>query len=243
MQTSNLHLSLGLFLFFVSTLLEIDAEGTCELCPVDHYCFNMELNACPSGTTSLSGSGSLGDCKNIIGTPRSTPIKTTTEQIPESTVEFTTTPTSTPTGTPTIMTTTPAPLESIVAFTVSLQITLAAFDDTMREAYIKGVATALGTQTSNVQIGSVTEVVQRRRLLTIAIEVETVVTVPAAESETLASSVTTESLSAELGPIGIPVGAVSIPVVETVVPSTPYVPPTKPPPPPLPSDEWVQLGC
>ena len=235
MQTSNLHLSLGLFLFFVSTLLEIDAEGTCELCPVDHYCFNMELNACPSGTTSLSGSDSLGDCKNIDGTPYSTPIKTTTAQIPESTVAFT--------STPTIMTTTPAPLESIVAFTVSLQITLAAFDDTMREAYIKGVATALGTQTSNVQIGSVTEVVQRRRLLTIAIEVETVVTVPTAESETLASSVTTESLSAELGPIGIPVGAVSTPVIETVVPSTPYVPPQKTPPPPLPTDEWVQLGC
>ena len=268
----------GLFLFFVSTLLEVDAEGTCELCPVDHYCSPTKLNACPSTTTSLSGSESVGDCKNRDGTsystPGNTPISnnnidgtsysnptstttTPTAQIPESTVAFTSTPTSmttTPTAqipestaaftsTPTSMTTTPTAqiTESTVAFTVSLQVTLAEFDNTMREAYINGVATALSIQVSKVEIGAVNEVVSRRRLLTIAIEVETIVTVPVAESETLATSVTTESLSSELGPIGFPVGIVSTPVVQAVVPSTPVVQEFVPSTPYV--AEWIKLNC
>jgi hypothetical protein len=136
MQTGNLCMVFGLFLFFVSTLLEVDAEGTCELCPVDHYCSPTKLNACPSTTTSLSGSESVGDCKNRDGTsystPGNTPISnnnvdgtsysnptstttTPTAQITESTVAFTSTPTSTPTS----ITTTPTAqiTESTVAFT------------------------------------------------------------------------------------------------------------------------------
>ena len=193
-------------------------QGVCQLCPVDYYCLNTELNTCPPGTTSPLGSNSLGDCTTNQGAPA-----TTTTPGPQ-TVEL-----------------------STVTFTVTLQLTLAEFNSTVREAYIEGVATALSTQVSNVAIGAVTEVVARRRLLSTSIEVETVVTVPSTEAESLANATTAENLNAGLGP-SIEVGDVSAPVVETVMstttppPSPPYVPPAAPPPPPIPS-EWVSIGC
>ena len=156
--------------------------------------------------------------------------------------------------------------ESTVTFTASLQMTLAEFNSTVRDAYVNGVALALSIQVYDVAIGTVTEVVARRRLLTTSIEVETILTVPSSEAETMANLTTTDSLSVGLGP-GIPVGDVSAPIIETVeeeavmaVTSTPpppdgsigtdttpppepeYVPPLDPPPPPV-QGEWVTLDC
>jgi hypothetical protein len=82
MQTGNLCMVFGLFLFFVSTLLEVDAEGTCELCPVDLSCINCgsdtysttisatsvdTCDACPSHSVSDYGSNALDDCSCIGG--------------------------------------------------------------------------------------------------------------------------------------------------------------------------------
>ena len=212
-----------------------------RICPVDHYCLNTVVNACPAGTTSVVGSNSFGDCTNVQGTPE--PTSTTT--------------------TPTTQTT-----DSTVTFTATLQMTLVEFNTTVREAYTTGVALAFSTQVSNVVIGTVTEVVTRRRLLATSIDVETIVTVPSTQAETLANSTTIETLGNELETVGIPVGDVSAPVVETVLPQTtsppttsppttsppttspvpvettptPYVPPAVPPAAPY-QGEWVDVGC
>ena len=200
MPIHNLHIPIGLFSFCVLTLVQVQAQGFCELCPVDHYCLNTVVNACPAGTTSLVGSNSLGDC---TGTPE--PTTTTT--------------------TPTTQTT-----DSTVTFIATLQMTLIEFNTTVREAYTTGVALAFSTQVSNVAIGTVTEFVTRRRLLSTYIEVETIVTVGSNEADSLANATTTESLSTELGPMGILVSDVSTPVVEEVVEPTTATPPPSPPP-------------
>jgi hypothetical protein len=94
-------------------------------------------------------------------------------------------------------------------------MTLDEFDTNVREAYITGVAQALSTQVSNVVIGSVTQAAVLRRLLTASIDVKTIVTVPRNEAESMATSITTEILSNELGPT-IPVGGISTPVTAPV---------------------------
>ena len=226
MPIHNLHTPIGLFSFCILTLVQVQAQGFCEICPADHYCLNTVVNACPVGTTSPVGSNSLEDCTNVA-------TQTT---------------------------------DSTVTFIATLQMTLIEFNTTVREAYTTGVALAFSTQVSNVAIGTVTEFVTRRRLLSTYIEVETIVTVGGNEAESLANSTTTESLAAELGPMGILVSGVSTPVVEEVVeptvatppptpppdgltdpdttppPEPPYVPPSAPPPAPDPG-EWVPLDC
>jgi len=56
---------------------------------------------------------------------------------------------------------------------------------------------------------SVVEVVTRRRLLGVSVLVETAVTVPADEAESVASSVTTDNLNSALGSMGITVAEVT----------------------------------
>ena len=71
--------------------------------------------------------------------------------------------------------------------------------DAVSGDYIAGVADALNVTESEVNITSVEEVVTRRRLLGVSVLVETAVTVPAEEAESVASFITPENLNSALG--------------------------------------------
>ncbi|KAJ1494579.1 hypothetical protein T484DRAFT_1927105 [Baffinella frigidus] len=85
----------------------------------------------------------------------------------------------------------------------------------VRADYIAGVAVAFGRAESEVGIVSVVEVATRRRLLSVSVLVETAVTVPAEEAESVASSVTPDNLNSALGSRGMTVEEVTDVAVST----------------------------
>ena len=107
-------------------------------------------------------------------------------------------------------TTTPEPTtpESIVTFVAEVQMNASEFNSS-KDDYIAGVAVAMNTTESAVEIVSVVEVVTRRRLLDVSVLVETAVTVPADQAESVASSVTADNLNSVLALLGITVAEVT----------------------------------
>jgi hypothetical protein len=115
----------------------------------------------------------------------------------------------------------------VVTFTASIQMSAAQFDD-VSDVYIAGVADALNVTESDVNITRVEEVVTRRRLLGVSVLVETAVTVPAEEAESVASSVTPENLNSALGSRNMTVVEVTDVAVSTAKPTTASEPTPEP---------------
>jgi hypothetical protein len=117
-----------------------------------------------------------------------------------------------------------------------MAMSLTAFDSTKRNEYVAGVAQALSVPVDRVAIGSVTETVSRRRLLTTTIEVETVATVPIGDAESVASAVTSENINSALESAGMAVQEVTPPAVQQVVNTTPVTISDE-------RHEWIPVGC
>ena len=140
----------------------------------------------------------------------------TTTTTPEPTTLEPTTTTPDPTTTmPAAITPEPNTPEWIVSFVAAVQMSASEFDSAWAD-YIAGVAVALGRDESAVEIVSVVEVVTRRRLLDVSVLVETAVTVAADEAESVARSVTAESLNSVLAVRGIRVAEVTNVTVSAV---------------------------
>jgi hypothetical protein len=227
MQLTRFFVVLLGILYTVSPVIGGDV---CELCPVNNYCTNMSIYACPENQFSRLGSEYLTNCTSGTST-------TTTTTTPDFTTSTPTPVFTTSTPTP-VFTTTPepeTPSVSTVTFTATLLMSLAAFDSTKREAYVAGVAVALSLPTSSVTIGLVTENVARRRLLATTVDVETIVTVPSEDTGSVSTAVTPENLNSALEPAGMTTDGVSEPVVQAVVATTPVSIGE--------THEWVPVGC
>jgi hypothetical protein len=203
--------------------------------------------ACTIGEVSPVGSNSSTFCEPVHTTTTPGPSITTTVP-PGTTTEpqgTTTEPQGTSTEPPS---TTPAGTTATVTFVATLQMTAAEFNSTQQILYKTGVAATLGVSIHAVVIGSVTEIVARRRLLATTIEVETIVTVPAEDAEAVSQAATSENLNTALEGGGIVVEEMSAPVVEGGSVSTP-VESTAVESTPVPSNsvpvihEWTQVGC
>ena len=238
----NLVKTLVLVLGVLYIVAPIRGEGLCGLCPVNNYCTNDGIYACPGNQTSPIGSVNITDCTSGMGTSTSTSTHVFT------TPGFTTEPesqSSTSTSTP-AFTPEPEPQSlSTVTFTATLLISLVEFDSTKREQYVAGVAQVLSVPVSSVSIGTVTEnVSRRRRLLATTIDVETIVTVPSEDTGSVAAAATTENLNGELESNGMTTDGVNEPDIQMVVATTPVVITTTTTPITIGDlHEWVPLGC
>jgi len=198
-------------------VVSINGEDVCELCPVNNYCTNRSIYACPENHVSLLGSEFLINCTSEPNWETSTAL-------------FTTTTTPEPSG------------MSTISFTTSLVMSLVEFDSTKRDEYRTGIAQALSIPVSSVTIGDVTETVVRRRLLSIgrrilttSIEVETIATVPSEDADSVSAAVTNEDINGALASSGMAIESVTPPAVQEGVTTPPIAIGIL--------HEWVPLAC
>jgi hypothetical protein len=102
---------------------------------------------------------------------------------------------------------------SVVSFMVTMAMTTTDFNLVVRDVYVTGVAQTLSTETSSVTIGSVTEKISHRRLLTTSIEVETIVMVSKDRASSVVEAATFENFSRAFMSSGISIGVVSEKIV------------------------------
>lgn len=95
-------------------------------------------------------------------------------------------------------------------------MTLAAFDQANRAAYVTGLAQSFSLAPSAVSIASVTQLFSRRRRDEF-VAVETVAEVPKELAPAVVAAVTVENLSAALASSGMAVGSVSVPKTDSAL--------------------------
>jgi hypothetical protein len=137
-----------------------------------------------------------------------------------TTVSATDATTTTPTET---TTTTPAPLEpgtvAVISFAMIVEMALTDFEGETRAKFVRSVADALGVDSFNIEITSITEK-QGRRLLAPSLDVGIAASVPSDIAESVGNAVSAENLGAVLLANNFVVSGVSAPVVSFVAPKS-----------------------
>jgi hypothetical protein len=105
-----------------------------------------------------------------------------------------------------------------ISMKVGLSVSVAAFDTTLQNSFIGGLATALGVDASSVAITEIrdTTPVGRRLLQAPSIEITTVTTVPSDAADSIVGSIDQSTIVGALAGVGITATGVSTPTVATI---------------------------